>query len=81
MSTEPDYFVKQGDFQNLAAGRPTLFYRGLDQALDDWVSGWRDLFLGSFPGLVAAIDAAVDFDPDAEYVDEDDEDDEDEDDE
>ena len=75
MTTEPDFFVKQGDFQNLAAGRPTLHYRGLDKARADWERGWRDLFVGSFPGSVAAIDAALGFDPegdDEEDVDEED---------
>ncbi len=65
MATEPDFFVKQGDFQNLAAGRPTLFYRGLEKARSDWEAGWRDLFLGSFPGSVDAVDAALGFDPEA----------------
>lgn len=76
MATEPDFFVKQGDFQSLAAGRPMMYYRDPAKALADWEKGWRDLFLGSFPGSVDAIDAALGFDPDAEYED-DDEDDED----
>ena len=66
MATEPDYFVKQGDFQALAAGRPPLFYRDLDKARADWAAGWRELFVGSFPGSVDAIDAALGFDPEAE---------------
>jgi hypothetical protein len=74
MATEPDFFVKQGDFQNLGAGRPTLFYRGLDKARADWEAGWRDLFLGTFPGSVTAIDAALSFDPDAEDAEEEDDD-------
>ena len=74
MTTEPDFFVKQGDFQSLAAGRPMMFYRDPAKALADWEGGWRDVFLGSFAGSVDAIDAALGFDPDAEY--EDDEDDE-----
>src|SRR5688572_29255223 len=49
MATEPDYFVKQGDFQFLAAGRPMLYYREPAKALADWERGWRDLFLGTFP--------------------------------
>jgi len=72
MATEPDFFVKQGDFQNLAGGRPMLFYRDPAKALSDWAAGWRDLFLGSFPGSVAAVDAALGFDPEA-GADEDDE--------
>lgn len=66
MATEPDFFVKQGDFQNLAGGRPMLFYRDPAKALSDWGAGWRDLFLGSFPGSVAAVDAALGYDPEAE---------------
>ena len=69
IATEPDFFVKQGDFQSLAAGRPMMFYRDPAKALADWEAGWRDLFLGSFPGSVGAIDAALGFDPDAEYED------------
>ena len=76
MATEPDFFVKQGDFQFLAAGQPMRFYRGLDKARGDWENGWRDLFLGSFPGSVDAIDAALGFSPEAEG-DEEDEDEED----
>ena len=75
MATEPDFFVKQGDFQALAAGRPPLFYRDLAKARADGEAGWRELFLGQFPGSVAAIDAAVGFDPedaDADDVDEED---------
>jgi len=66
VATEPDFFVKQGDFQALAAGRPMMFYRGADKALADWEAGWRDVFAGSFPGSVDAIDAALGFDPEAE---------------
>jgi hypothetical protein len=66
MATEPDFFVKQGDFQALAAGRPALFYRDMDKARADWAAGWRDLFLGQFPASVETIDAALNFDPDAE---------------
>ena len=66
MATEPDFFVKQGDFQFLAAGRPMMFYRDPAKALADWEAGWRDLFLGSFPGSVAAIDAALGYSEDDE---------------
>ena len=66
MATEPDWFVKQGDFQALAAGRPMLFYRDPAKARGDWEAGWRDVFLGSFPGSVDAIDAALGFAPEAE---------------
>jgi hypothetical protein len=78
MATEPDWFVKQGDFQALAAGRPMLFYRDPAKARSDWENGWREVFLGSFPGSVDAIDAALGFDPEAEDDDEDDADDEEE---
>ena len=70
MATEPDFFVKQGDFQALAAGRPPLFYRDMAKARADWEAGWRELFLGSFPDSVAAIDAALGFDPEADGDDE-----------
>ena len=63
MATEPDYFVKQGDFQFLAAGRPMLYYREPAKALADWERGWRDLFLDTFPASVAAIDAALGYTP------------------
>jgi hypothetical protein len=76
MATEPDWFVKQGDFQAVAAGRPMLFYRDPDKALADWENGWRDIFLASFPASVDAIDRALGFDPDAEYEDDEEEDDE-----
>jgi len=59
MTTEPDFFVKQGDFQALATGRPMLYYRDATKARADWEAGWRDFFLASFPGSVEAIDAAV----------------------
>jgi hypothetical protein len=59
MTTEPDFFVKQGDFQSLAGGRPMLYYRNAAKALIDWEAGWRDFFLATFPGSVEAIDAAV----------------------
>jgi hypothetical protein len=70
MATEPDFFVKQGDFQALAAGRPALFYRDLTKARADWERGWRELFIGSVPHSVDAIDAALGFDPDADLDDE-----------
>jgi hypothetical protein len=66
MATEPDWFVKQGDFQALAAGRGMLYYRGVTKALADWEAGWRDVFLASFPGAVAAIDAALGFEEEPE---------------
>jgi hypothetical protein len=59
MATEPDWFVKQGDFQALAAGRPMLFYRDPAKARADWEAGWRDVFLTSFPASVASVDAAL----------------------
>jgi len=59
MTTEPDFFVKQGDFQSLAAGRPMLYYRDPSKALVDWERGWRDYFAASFPASVEAIDKAV----------------------
>ena len=51
MTTEPDFFVKQGDFQSLAAGRPMLYYRDPSKALVDWEAGWRDYFMTTFPGI------------------------------
>ena len=78
MATEPDFFVKQGDFQFLAAGQPMRFYRDLDKARADWEAGWRGLFAGSFPDSVDAIDAALGFTAD-EADDEADEEDETED--
>lgn len=66
IATEPDFFVKQGDFQALAAGRPMLFYRDQAKARADWEAGWRDVFLGSFPGSVDAVDVALGFDPEAD---------------
>jgi hypothetical protein len=65
MATEPDWFVKQGDFQALAAGRPMLYYRDQAKAKADWEAGWRDVFAGSFPGSVDAVDAALGFAPEA----------------
>lgn len=58
-SSEADFFVKQGDFQFLAAGRPMMFYRDLDKARMDWVGGWREFFEESFPTLVPGVDAAL----------------------
>jgi hypothetical protein len=72
MTTDADFFVKQGDFQFLAAGRPMMYYRDPAKALADWTAGWRDLFLGSFPSSVAAIDAALGFDAEAEAGEDDD---------
>jgi hypothetical protein len=66
IATEPDFFVKQGDFQSLAAGRPMLYYRDKEKARADWDAGWRDLFVASFPGSVDAVDAALGYTPDEE---------------
>ena len=62
-ASEPDFFVKQGDFQALAAGRPLLFFRGTADARKAWEAGWREVMAGSFPDLVPAIDAAVGMPP------------------
>jgi hypothetical protein len=70
MTTEPDFFVKQGDFQFLAAGRPMMFYREPAKALADWKRGWRGFFEQNFPAQVAAIDAALGFTPEADQADE-----------
>ena len=60
-TSDADWFVKQGDFQALAAGRPMLFYRDPAKARADWVDGgWRQVFEESFPTLVPRIDAALD---------------------
>ena len=59
MATEPDFFVKQGDFQALAGGRPMMYYRDPAKAAADWLRGWRDFFEKSFPDQVAAVDAAL----------------------
>jgi hypothetical protein len=58
-TSEPDFFVKQGDFQAIAAGRPMMFYRDKDKARADWLGGWREFFEESFPAQVAAVDAAL----------------------
>jgi ribosome modulation factor len=65
-ASEPDFFVKQGDFQALAARRPMMFFRDLGQARADWIGGWRDFFEASFPGLVAAVDDALGMAPPGE---------------
>jgi len=60
-TSDADWFVKQGDFQALATGRPMLFYRDPAKARADWVDrGWRQVFEESFPTLVPRIDAALD---------------------
>jgi hypothetical protein len=59
MATEPDFFVKQGDFQALAGGRPMMYYRDPAKATADWLGGWREFFEKSFPDQVAAVDAAL----------------------
>ena len=58
-TSESDFFVKQGDFQSIAGGRPMLFYRDLEKAREDWLRGWREYFEESFPAQVAAVDAAL----------------------
>ena len=58
-TSEADFFVKQGDFQFLAAGRPMMFFRGLDKARAEWLRGWREFFEESFPTLVPSVDAAL----------------------
>ena len=59
-TSEPDWFVKQGDFHALAAGRPMLYYRDPAKARADWEDGgWREVFEASFPAAVAAVDAAL----------------------
>jgi hypothetical protein len=58
-ASEADFFVKQGDFQAIAGGRPMMYYRDTDKARADWLRGWRDYFEESFPAQVAAIDAAL----------------------
>jgi hypothetical protein len=58
-TSEADFFVKQGDFQAIAAGRPMMFYRDPDKAREDWLRGWREFFEESFPAQVAAVDAAL----------------------
>ncbi|MGH9008433.1 MAG: hypothetical protein ACRDYF_01140 [Acidimicrobiia bacterium] len=58
-ASEADFFVKQGDFQAIAAGRPMMFYGDRDKARADWLGGWREFFEESFPAQVAAVDAAL----------------------
>jgi ribosome modulation factor len=58
-TSEADFFVKQGDFQALAAGRPMMYYRDMDKARADWLRGWREFFEDSFPAQVAAVDASL----------------------
>ena len=58
-TSEADFFVKQGDFQAIADGRPMMYYRDKDKAQSDWLRGWREYFEESFPAQVAAIDAAL----------------------
>jgi ribosome modulation factor len=58
-TSEPDFFVKQGDFQGIAAGRPMMFYRDKEKARADWLKGWREFFEEQFPAQVAAVDAAL----------------------
>ena len=65
-TSEADFFVKQGDFQFLAAGRSMMFYRDMDKARADWTGGWREFFEEAFPGRVAAVDAALGTTPEDE---------------
>lgn len=58
-TSEADFFVKQGDFQAIAGGRPMMYYRDNDKARADWLRGWREYFEESFPAQVAAIDTAL----------------------
>jgi ribosome modulation factor len=58
-TSEVDFFVKQGDFQAIAAGRPMMYYRDPDKARTDWLRGWREFFEESFPAQVGAVDAAL----------------------
>ena len=58
-TSEADFFVKQGDFQSIAGGRPMMYYRDTEKARADWLRGWREYFEESFPAQVAAIDAAL----------------------
>ena len=58
-TSENDFFVKQGDFQAIAGGRPMMFYRDTDKARADWLRGWREYFEESFPAQVAPVDAAL----------------------
>ncbi|HVW35427.1 MAG TPA: hypothetical protein VHL53_23045 [Acidimicrobiia bacterium] len=60
-TSDADWFVKHGDFQSLAAGRPMMFYRDPAKARADWLgAGWRQVFEESFPTLVPKIDTALD---------------------
>ena len=70
-TSEPDFFVKQGDFQAIAAGRPMMYFRDTDKARADWLKGWREFFEEQFPAQVAAIDAALGTTPSEETDDED----------
>lgn len=58
-TSEADFFVKQGDFQSIAGGRPMMFYRDVEKAREDWLRGWREYFEESFPTQVAAVDSAL----------------------
>lgn len=58
-TSEADFFVKQGDFQAIAGGRPMMYYRDTEKARADWLRGWREYFEESFPAQVAAVDAAL----------------------
>ena len=58
-TSEADFFVKQGDFQSIAGGRPMMYFRDLDKARADWLRGWREFFEELFPAQLAAVDAAL----------------------
>ena len=58
-TSEADFFVKQGDFQSIAGGRPMMFYRDQTKARSDWLNGWREFFEEQFPAQVAAVDTAL----------------------
>ena len=57
-TSEADFFVKQGDFQAIAGGRPMMYFRDKDKARADWLRGWREYFEETFPAQVAAVDTA-----------------------
>ena len=58
-TSEADFFVKQGDFQAIAGGRPMMYFRDKDKARADWLRGWREYFEETFPAQVAAVDTAL----------------------
>jgi len=61
MATEPDWFVKQGDFQALAAGRPMLFFTYDLADYRDRLRGFYFDFEAEAPGpLVETSDDLID---------------------